>query len=292
MKRDYNKILKNKNNELIYYIYDWDDNILFMPTKILVDKRESNMWVHKKVSTSKFRDIRIYIEEYLNKIYGEDESKYKWRFRNNDIIKSLSQFRDNGKNGSDKFWLDVKKAIIRKNFGPSFNNFIDTLINGRIFLICTARGHEPNSIRKGVKFIIFDYLSDEQKELMKKNLNEWGDTNEDNFNLLVDKYLNLCDYIGTDSDYFYKKFCKNGTALKPEDAKKIAIKHFIDELSIKYSHLYKDATVKIGFSDDTKKTLYHVEEYMRDELSLMYPMEFYIIDTSNPSIIGGIKKKV
>jgi len=135
------------NSEAIFYIYDWDDNILFMPTKIFLDKMENGKWVHKKVSTSKFRDIRHHIDNYNKKKCGSSDSAYKWRFRDNDIKKSVSEFRDWGKRGSVAFYLDVKKAVERKNFGPSYNNFIHTLVNARIFLICTARGHEPSSIR-------------------------------------------------------------------------------------------------------------------------------------------------
>ena len=49
---------------------------------------------------------------------------------------------------------------------------------------------------------------------------------------------------------------------------------------------------KVGFSDDTIDTLNHVEKYMKNELSLVYDTEFYVIDTSNPTLVGGIKKKI
>ena len=38
---------KEVNSEAIFYIYDWDDNILFMPTKIALDKMVNGYRVDK-----------------------------------------------------------------------------------------------------------------------------------------------------------------------------------------------------------------------------------------------------
>jgi len=35
-----------------------------------------------------------------------------------------------------------------------------------------------------------------------------------------------------------------------------------------------------------------IEKLMRNELSLIYPLDFYVIDTSDPTIDGGIKRKI
>jgi len=40
------------------YSFDWDDNILFMPTKVYLDKRAGKGWVPVSVSTEEFAQIR------------------------------------------------------------------------------------------------------------------------------------------------------------------------------------------------------------------------------------------
>jgi hypothetical protein len=45
--------------------------------------------------------------------------------------------------------------------------FINVLENGYLFALITARGHGPEAIRKGIEWIIDNYLTDEQK---KKNV--------------------------------------------------------------------------------------------------------------------------
>ena len=45
--------------DLKYYIFDWDDNILHMPTRIHLERRtESGEWVPHAVSTSVYSVIR------------------------------------------------------------------------------------------------------------------------------------------------------------------------------------------------------------------------------------------
>lgn len=274
----------------IFYIYDWDDNILFMPTKIYLDKMVNGQWQPKKVSTSKFRDIRHHIDNWNKKIYGDSIVKYKWRFRNDKIMESIIDFRDFGHRGSSAFIIDVIKALKLNNFGPSFNSFIETIVNCRIFLICTARGHEPDTMRRAVEYIVLNSLTDVQKSKMQSKLiSIYGGENL-NFTLLVNKYLDDCEFIGTDSEFFKNKVGKSSDLIKPSELKTVAIEYFVKKINSKYSNNVDK--IKVGFSDDTVETLHHVEKYMRDELTLKYPMDFYIIDTSNPSIEGGVKRKV
>jgi hypothetical protein len=292
MGEKYDKILQKKNNELIYYILDWDDNVLYMPTKVLLDKKVNNEWIPRDVSTFKFRNIKDHVDAWQYKEYGDDDTLYKWRFRDDDIDMALSYFRDYGKRGSLQFLYDVKNAIKKKGFAPSWSIFIETLINGRIFLICTARGHEPDSIRSGVEYIIFNFLSEMQKEKMLENLMEWEDTDCNCFKTLVKNYLDHCLFIGVQSEYFKEKYSVDGRNIKVEESKKIAIISFIEYLTKEYLPMYNNPKAKVGFSDDTISTLLNIEKLMRNELSLIYPLDFYVIDTSDPMVDGGIKRKV
>ncbi len=47
------------DRDLKYYIFDWDDNILHMPTNIHLERRnEDDNWVPHSVSTAVFSVIR------------------------------------------------------------------------------------------------------------------------------------------------------------------------------------------------------------------------------------------
>ena len=53
---------------------------------------------------------------------------------------------------------------------PSFNKFKENLIYANPFSIITARGHNPNILKKGVKLFINMVLSTEEKEMMIRNI--------------------------------------------------------------------------------------------------------------------------
>ena len=271
-----------------YYIYDWDDNILFMPTKITLDKMVDGVWIKTTVSTAKFRDVKHHIDSWSVGEFGDNNTNYRWRYCNGDVKQSISEFRDWGIRGNNAFYLDVKKAIHRKKFGPSFDNFIETLINGRIFLICTARGHEPENIRAGIEYIIFNYLTPEQQRIMMYNLKNKLNKKTTDLKKLTRCYLNICEFIGTDSNYFKDHIQKSNNSLDTSNSKIQTIRYFLDKLNVQYDI----NGAKVGFSDDTIDTLNHVEKYMKNELSLVYDTDFYVIDTSNPTLVGGIKKKI
>ena len=116
------------DKQLLYYAFDWDDNILSMPTVIHMDHLIDGDWVPEDVSTADFAKVR-----------GDSEN---WRVINGDPAAAFSEFRDNGPRGMNAFLEDVKKAISMKRFGPAWSDFIECLSNGSVFAIITARGHE------------------------------------------------------------------------------------------------------------------------------------------------------
>ena len=90
-------IFESDGIELHYYAFDWDDNILHMPTVIHMDKKVGDEWKPVDVSTSDFAEVR--------------NDKENYRLRNNDPSEAFSEFRDEGPRGGDAFLLDTKKAL-------------------------------------------------------------------------------------------------------------------------------------------------------------------------------------
>jgi len=240
------------------YSFDWDDNILFMPTQIHLEKKVGSKWVPVSISTEEFRDVR--------KDIGS-----KYRYVDNSIIKSFEDFRD-----YNAFIRDTKESLRKKSFGPSFNKFIEALMYGNDFSIITARGNPPNAIKEGIKVIIDTVFTEEQKETMLSNLH----------GVTIEEYLNLQDYYPVTSTEFIKNFDADASATNPEVGKMIALKNFVDRVVNAVEKIKDDPSYKgisIGFSDDDLGNIESAELYIEEELKLLYPeVNFLVYDTSDP----------
>lgn len=264
-----------------YSCYDIDDNLLHMPTKINM----INLKTGKKeaVSSEKFAEIRA--------------DKENWTYADDAFI----EFRDYGPRGPMGFTEDLIYAIKRKEFAPSWNKFIQCLRDGFLFALITARGNAPSSFRIGVEWILDNYLSSNDKELMYNNLlkfvklfDESGDADKypriveySNFskNPLVSRYLDNCDYYGVSYPPYIEKH-KTAGAESPEVGKEIALKQFIAKVKKMANSI--GAKASIGMSDDDIRNVLHTEKVFR-ELKSIYPDTiFRLYDTSN----RGYKKIV
>lgn len=250
------------------YIFDWDDNILYMPTTIKMDKKDGDKWVPVDVSTEEFAHVR---------------TSPDYRLRNNDPNLAFKDFKD-----SEPFIVDAKKAIHNNQFAPSADKFKEALIHANPFGINTARGHKPEVLRDGVRLFIDMVLTDEEKSEMINNiksiLNRTKDFTDDQ---TIDFYLDeMGEYYPVSSDEFGKRFGLevSGGAANPEHAKKVAIEHFVRKIFTNISTLidgdYKKMSV--GFSDDDLRNVRAVEKFIEEELNKMYPeFHFVVYDTSD-----------
>jgi hypothetical protein len=258
------------------YIFDWDDNILYMPTTIKMDKKKGGEWVPVDVPTDEYAHIRTSPE---------------YRLRNNDVTVAFKDFRD-----SKPFIEDTKKAIHMNKFAPSADKFKEALIHANPFGINTARGHKPNVLRDGVKDVLRDgvkvfidmVLTDEEKSEMVKNiksiLNQTKDLTDDQ---TIDYYLDeMGEYYPVSSEEFGKRFGLDttGGAANPEHAKKVAIEHFVKKVFKNVKTLVSSDYKKmsVGFSDDDLRNVKAVEKFIEEELNKMYPeFHFVVYDTSD-----------
>lgn len=271
------KILKKvlvKEAKLRTYVFDWDDNILRMPTKIKMDKLVNGDWQPVEVSTEDFAHVR-------------SDSNYKIK------PNSFEDFVND-----EMFIVHVKEAIKNKSFAPSFKKFIEALIHANHFAINTARGHSPQAIKNGVKIFINKVLSNDQKSFMintiKKNLPENLTQGLDG-NQLIDLYLDeMGDYYPVSSKEFLKKFGlgSDNTSVNPEFAKQVAIEDFVKKiLKGVNKHMIggKYKKISVGFSDDDVKNVNSVKKFIDEQLKKMFPqVHFVVYDTS----MGGKKKMV
>jgi hypothetical protein len=262
---------------LKFYAFDWDDNILYMPTKIHMDKLIDGEWVPTDVSTAEFADVR--------------NDKENWRILNNDPDEAFSEFRDFGPRGENAFLDDAKSAISSNKLGPAWDDFIECLSNGSLFAIITARGHEADAMRKGIEWIIDNVLSSDQLYEMYNNLLKFAylfksDVEFDRMlkgnpsnNDLVKLYLDNCEFVGVSAP------SRGGSPSNPEKSKEEALMDFkrkIDKFSSQIG-----IKAKIGFSDDDIKNVKHIEDLIDNLNHEQFPniIHYVVKGTKDPSMI-------
>jgi hypothetical protein len=283
----HSSVIQNKGLELHYWAFDWDDNILHMPTTILMDKIEGDNWSPVEVSTSEFAVVR--------------NDKENYRLRNDNPTEAFSQFRDTGPRGKSAFIEDVKKALSTQELGPSWEKFVTCLTDGAIFAIITARGHEPETIKFAVEYIIDNILSDDEKYLMYNNCLKHayffdkdiefermakGTLSKTN---LIKTYLEHCDFYGVSSDSFKQEFGE-ASAQNPEQAKEMALHKFIDKCN-EYGERIGAKSVSVGFSDDDPKNVEHVRVMFKEKSALSHDfgheLKLSLHKTTDRTLKGG-----
>lgn len=272
-------IVESKDsNYLLYYAFDWDDNILSMPTKIVMYKKDGDNWILNPVSTATFAEVR--------------NDQENWKI---DKEKAFEEFRDNGPRGESAFIEDVKMAVSMERFAPAWDDFVECLTHGSLFAIITARGHESDSMRTGVEWIIDNVLSSDEIYQMYNHLRKFEyffkDTSDSPSFLsgkpsehpLIKAYLDNCDFVGVSSP------SRGGTPENPEKAKEEALLSFASKVNSFCQIIGMRA--KIGFSDDDLKNVKHIEDLIEniDHEKFSNIMEFVVKGTKDPS---SITKKV
>ena len=274
-----------------YYIFDWDDNILHMPTRIHLEKRmPDGTWAPHSVSTAVFAVVR------------NDKDNYRppggvWD-------NAFSDFQDYANESESRFLRDARDALGKvlsgaTKPGPSFDTLRHTLVEGRLFAIVTARGHEPESLKKAVRLFIEMALTPDAKEEMLANLRGYRacfdrltDFGSDEAEL--EYYLALNRYHAVTNPSFKKWM--SGTAKgsgAAETAKQFAVRDFVEHVIKTVSRTGDGAwrnPVSVGFSDDDPGNVSAVEKYVRAELARQFPgVKFCVYDTSDPSLNHGRK---
>lgn len=215
---NYNVLTRQIINEMIneveekkygikYYAFDWDDNLMKMPTQIILMSEDGN---EVGMSTEDFAEYRTEIGntpfEYEGETivgFGEDPFRY---------------FRTAG---DSKFMKDIENAPLVR--GP-WSDFVEAINNGSVFSIITARGHHPNTLKKGVLKLILMGRGGLDKEKLVESLIKYREimglkpvTDE---NWLIRDYLDRCK--------FYPVSYGEGSATNPEEGKVRAMEEFIN----------------------------------------------------------------
>jgi hypothetical protein len=275
-KHVYRQVFKRKLNEgitdegrpdLKYYAFDWDDNIVFMPTKIiLLNDKEDEIGM----STEDFAEHRHQI--------GVEPFNYKGT---KIIDYAPNPFRNFRTEGDHNFIIDSMVA----SPGPSWNDFVECINGGSIFAIITARGHNPETLKEATyNFILSNHNGINSKTLIE-NLKKYREVNSENVQEsskdlyfedkeLIEEYLDLCK--------FHPVSFGEGSAANPEEGKIKAMRQFISycrEMALQVERLtgtnekpqFKNDVSNneiipfIGFSDDDPRNIEKMKEFLSSE---------------------------
>ena len=239
-----------------YYAFDWDDNIVKMPTKIILKDDQGDEVGMGTEDFAKFREV-----------IGKEDFEYEG---NTIVGYATDPFRNFREMGDKQFLLDAMKAIP----GPAFDDFREAINNGSIFSIITARGHNPNILKQAVyNYIVSGFNGIDKKELIKnlKKYRSFVGEDEMSDNELIKSYLEL-------NKYHPVSFGDEKGAKNPEQAKVMAMDDFVSyikgmaALLNKRAYLKKDIGNKfipakpvIGFSDDDPKNVEVMKKHFKDK---------------------------
>jgi hypothetical protein len=239
----------NKHN-LKYYAFDWDDNILFMPTKIiLLDKSGQEVGM----GSEDFAEFRGMI--------GKEEFDYEGHIIKDYAPNAFRYFRPE----ADKTF--IKDAIKATHLGPSWEDFVECLNSASIFAIITARGHSPSAMKRAVYELIIrnkDGINsgDVYKNIQKYNkIFKKGDRDGS-----IQSYLDLCKFYPVS----HPKLA--GSMGKPEEAKKQALREFAEYCK----DFNQGKVIKLGFSDDDPR---NIEVISKDWVEPMDGVDMTVIYT-------------
>jgi len=244
-----NEIIDEKHTPVMkYYSFDWDDNLMYMPTKIYLKDKDGKS---VGMSTEDFAEYRTEIgkepfEYEGHTILGFDEDP----------------FRDFRVLGDKKFLVDAMKAPT----GPAWSDFVEAINNGSIFSIITARGHTPSVLKQATYNLIKKNMHGLDSNMLAKNLMKYRDiADEDKLtkDQLIKAYLDMCR--------FYPVSFGEGSATNPEEGKIRAMEEFVTYVRQMSRELQTKAIMKnkisnyftpfIGFSDDDVRNIESMKKH-------------------------------
>ena len=274
-----------------YYIFDWDDNILHMPTRIHLEKRMADgTWQPHSVSTAAFAVLR------------DDRENY--RPPNGVWDNAFIEFQDEAGERESRFLRDTRVSLENvmageQQPGPSFETLRETLREGRLFAIVTARGHESESLRKAVGLFIDVVLTPGERAEMMANLRGYRACFDGLAAFGTDEeelayYLSLNRYHAVTNPAFKQWMAREtGVAASAENAKQFAIRDFVEYVIRILERTGADSLrrpISVGFSDDDVGNVKAVERTIQEELSRRFPgIKFCVYDTSDPALVDGRK---
>lgn len=231
-----------------FYFFDYDDNVVHLPTKIVLFHRDTHQELH--VSTAEYASIYQYLGEP-----GTEWENFELRDHPQG---SYRNFREQPKellDGKEQPLIEDMITALKNPFlewrGPSWDFFYKAVKNNRPIAIITARGHHPHTIRRAINLLV----QSRDLSVSPNYLSVYPVSHEATRNYLGD----------TDNK------------LSVAELKKLAIKLAVQDAFECYG---ENEHHRFGMSDDDPKNIDLIVEAMR-ELKAQYPKnQFFVFNTN------------
>jgi len=275
--------------DVVGYAFDWDDNILYMPSKIHMVKSGVSGSVSVALSTAEFAEQRL--DPHL-------------AYPNGDASQAFKEFSDDV--NPNQFAEHAIHAIEANKFAPSFPTWKAALLAGHPWAIITARAHQQNNLRAGVKQVIESVLTESEREAMQVQLRrryvDFGDATGNE--CILDTYLRHCHFYGVGNQecqealkkWALRSWLMNhppGFIQQPSDcARRIdetsSVKQFaFAKFTEACQKIAVGMTLSVGFSDDDEKNVAAIGKHM-EELTCKIPDVKLVLYSSSP---GHVEKR-
>lgn len=198
-----------------FYIFDLDDNIIHTGSATFIYHKVTGE--ERALSSAEFVRQRTFVGT---------EGPYKDYFVDPTAGRSFRRFGDDLEGKVFPFLEDLEEAVKKPNWqGPSWNRFVKAISRERTMAIITARGHHPDRIEEGVKWLAA--------------------------NGFIPKMPDIHSIYSVTSGHTKKKIRWTGPDLI-SSMKKQALHHFIESVYEEFGH---EPAHRFGFSDDDPKNI-------------------------------------
>lgn len=228
------------------YIFDFDDNLMFLDTEILVKNKKGEI---KKMTTSKYASFKNGNNGYF---------LFDWSFEHfcNDSY----------------FPNDLEKAIKNKKFWPAIEDFKKCILNLDPFSIITARWNSRKTIMDWLEQIIENYLNKNELKQLQDNLQKKYRIK--NFKRVLKYYLLWQFIYPVNSKEFRKDFSKEVEKVWKDNIswlKTIAFKDYIE-------NIYVGWKITVWFSDDNEANINAIHQIIKENFYQKYKnkITFYL----------------
>ncbi len=256
------------NSRIALWAFDFDGNILKTPTKLYLI---NNTTWEEEIFEWHTLDQHPEMISWPNPAYRIHEKSYN----------SFAHFRDfsehENHNGSEQLLDDIKHALQKQDFSPSFQSFKNTfLVQARLFAIITARGHSGENMARAMTEINKATLTGEEKETQYTNicgvyeLFEWRKATFSSHDEAVWYYFHVIARYYPVSSTITSNWLEVQRNMASSEKKTIAMKHFIRTMKRRIQDITElgNMPYSIGFSDDGTNNIEHMLRYLTEERAL------------------------
>ncbi len=231
--------------------FDWDDTVMFMPANIYAFNNQllpHSVFHTLKISTGLFAIYRSKIGTDLlvpckmgdRELIIDETGELKINLKDYSLVETHGELNSYMDFRGNRFRPQVVQAILEKRTAKCYDKFVESLQNqndaDHVFII-TARGHSPEEIMEGLKFL----LSENIIKFLPKLEHIFPCSSQD----LPEKY--------------------RAQVASPSDAKALIINEYLKNEKEKMSKI--DGINYIYFYEDDPKTLKIVEEKIQNSMN-------------------------